>query len=475
MKLGKRFLPAILLFALILTGCWDKVELDDIAWVQAMGFDKGADGQILTTFVIGIPRLLQGGGGRGGGGGSGDGSGGPGPHHTTVTVQSKTVIEAIALAAINLGRRLSLQHTELYLFGEELAISDIRFIVGAIDRYREVRGSAYIMVARPRAEDVLRVDVSPLEVSPSRYILTLAQQHMQTGLFETVFLVDFVNSLESEDDFPSCPIISLSRSFKQEGSTESGKGGGGGGQGGEGQKGQQGETQFPPTPRVGDRIQQPGLPPGLSGPQGGPMFLEGGQVPRVGGGPVEAMGTAVFRGGKMVGDLNGEETRTMLMVKGDFERGFFAVPDPQVPDQSQYSLSLDMRGRKTKVEVNRQGDRVEIDVHLTLEVSYMSMKTQSDYTDPRMEPLVEKAAAEYVKKNLDRAIMRTQEMGADVFGFGRRLRRTFLTWPEYEAFAWQSKYPQAEIRTNVEVELKRYGLDFGPLKVTPGEKLQESQ
>jgi len=176
----------------------------------------------------------------------------------------------------------------------------------------------------------------------------------------------------------------------------------------------------------------------------------------------------------MVGELNGEETRTMLMIKDDFERGGFSIPDPQKPDKPQYSLSIDLRGAGTKVKAKRSGDQVEIDVNLKLEVSYLSMKTQTDYTDPRNAPLAEKAVSDYIKTVMDGTILKCQkEFKSDVFQFGDKVRHTFLTWPEFERFAWLTKFPDATVRTHVDVRLKRYGLDLGPLKVPAGEIIEK--
>jgi hypothetical protein len=100
------------------------------------------------------------------------------------------------------------------------------------------------------------------------------------------------------------------------------------------------------------------------------------------------------------------------------------------------------------------------------------MKTQTDYTDPRNTPLAEAAVADYVKQNMDSAIQRMQRIGVDPFGFGERVRRTFLTWPEWDSFAWPTKYPSAHITTRADVSIKQYGLDLAPPRIAPWEIIQ---
>jgi spore germination protein KC len=68
----KAFIKLAVLIPLIflLGGCWDRVELNNLALITAIAFDKAEDNQIQVTAQIIIPQNLPG----GGGGGSGDGA-----------------------------------------------------------------------------------------------------------------------------------------------------------------------------------------------------------------------------------------------------------------------------------------------------------------------------------------------------------------------------------------------------------------
>jgi spore germination protein KC len=455
-KRVREVLLVILACSLSLTGCWDRIELEDVAWVQAMGFDVGADGYLATTLQIGIPHSLR---------SAIMAGGGQGPEYLTITVNSKTALEALDLASVNLGRRVSLVHTQAFFFGEELARRDIRGLAGAMDRYKEIRGTALMAVVKGKAEDLLRLDTSPLETSPSRFIQTLLQQHAHTGLFKaSSFVRDFVNHLESSAEAPHAPLIGIAADYKP----SSGSGGGG--------PASTPADQYPPAPQVGEELEEGKIPPPLTGPAGSSLQTEAGMLPKLGGGPVAMLGTAVFAGGKMVGTLTGEETRALLAVQNDFERGSYAIPDPEKPDDIAYSLGFTVHRANSDIDVERNGDKVKIGVRLDIEASYMSPKTQTDYTDPRLIYRAESALANYIKHHLDTAITRTQqEMRVDPFGFGRYVKGTFLTWPEWEAFEWHNKYPDAEIVTEVVVKVLRYGLDLGPLQVPQWEKTRAKE
>ena len=109
----------VLSMAATLVSCYDRMEIEDVAWIQAAGFDRAPEG-ILTTLQIGIPSQLR---------LPGSSAMGSATHYTTISIASTTVLEAIDLASLNLGRTISFLHTQVVVFGEELARSDVRSLV----------------------------------------------------------------------------------------------------------------------------------------------------------------------------------------------------------------------------------------------------------------------------------------------------------------------------------------------------------
>lgn len=74
-----------------------------------------------------------------------------------------------------------------------------------------------------------------------------------------------------------------------------------------------------------------------------------GELPRAVGDNIEFFGIAIFDGPKMVGKLNGDESRYMMMARGEFERGFLTFQDPMKP---KYAVPIDVRSaRKPKVKI----------------------------------------------------------------------------------------------------------------------------
>lgn len=68
-----KIIAILLIFSLCLglTGCYDKKEVDDLAYVLALGIDKGKTNTLKVTLQYAVPSKLG-----GGGGGLGSGAGG---------------------------------------------------------------------------------------------------------------------------------------------------------------------------------------------------------------------------------------------------------------------------------------------------------------------------------------------------------------------------------------------------------------
>ncbi|NLG79633.1 MAG: Ger(x)C family spore germination protein, partial [Firmicutes bacterium] len=62
--------PALSLLLFLVTvvcasGCWDRTEVDDLAFIMAIGLDEAPNDQVYVTFHIAVPRAVAGGGGSG--------------------------------------------------------------------------------------------------------------------------------------------------------------------------------------------------------------------------------------------------------------------------------------------------------------------------------------------------------------------------------------------------------------------------
>jgi Ger(x)C family germination protein len=149
----KSLIGAVLLgMLLLLTGCWDRREINDVAFVLASAIDKEGE-NIRVSVLIPLPGNM---GGTGSGGGGGSGGAKP---FAIKTETGKTVREAVSKLQFRLPRHLFFGHRRVIIIGEDLARQDgVATIIDAVTRIPENRLTAFIAISEGKAIDLLNAD-----------------------------------------------------------------------------------------------------------------------------------------------------------------------------------------------------------------------------------------------------------------------------------------------------------------------------
>lgn len=397
----------VLITAMPLSGCWDRTELEEIAFVLAVGVDKGKESVYSVTFAIALPDKL-----------AGKEGGGQGKPLLMTTVEAPTVAGAIAMADSYLSRQVSLRHTKALFIGEELARISGMHTMDEFVRFRQARRTMYYLVTKGKAADFLKEMEPKLEKNPQRYIEQLIQNVRYTALIPSASQIQsFVSIVNTAYSAP----VTYYAAIKQEGEEEQGGGGAGAASG-----------------------------------------YKAGNLPRKGGPNVELLGGAAFRGEHMVGVLTGEEMRSILLLQGEFKRALYSIPDPKRKD---LFVSMEVhQGRPYVVNVDLSGQRPKISVVVTLEGELLSIQSNRDYTEPGLQEELEDAAIRTIAEGMLTAIKKTQQWGTDVAGFGKHVVKQFGTVDQWEAYKWDERYPNAEISVGVRFTLRRFGKQMTPPK-----------
>lgn len=167
-------LLVIILICGVLTGCWDKVEIEERLFVLAMGIDKADESEKNTnnagyhvSFVSPIVGALM--------------EGGENTFHTYKTVGDEITM-CLSQMYSRFAKRLSFQHSRILIFGEELVKDDELFkeALDAIGRTHDFHKSLYVFVVPGRAEEVF--DVKPkYEKLLADYIAGVADNEVYVG------------------------------------------------------------------------------------------------------------------------------------------------------------------------------------------------------------------------------------------------------------------------------------------------------
>ena len=146
-----RLMLICIISVILLTGCWDRSEINDIAFVVATGVDKGAKNKYLYSVQIPLPSSMGGAGSSGGGGGTS----GEGPY---LVAQGTGGNERQGIEEIQtkLSRRIYLGHRRVHIIGESLAKAGISKSLNAIFTQPRSRISTFLLISNGDAVKLLK-------------------------------------------------------------------------------------------------------------------------------------------------------------------------------------------------------------------------------------------------------------------------------------------------------------------------------
>ncbi|PFO09403.1 spore gernimation protein GerC [Bacillus sp. AFS076308] len=180
----------------LLTGCWNRIEVNDIAIVTAIGLDLVDDDMIRLSLQVAIPAKLGPAGGAKGGS----------KERSTFVISEKgvTVSEAYRNLQMKLSRRIFFSQSRVLLIGEALAKKGISNIIDFYTRFHQPRMNSFIMFTKGNASDVIK-NIPNLENVSSEETKELAK--LSVGI--KVYVRDFLNMLLTDGLEPFAPQYKL--------------------------------------------------------------------------------------------------------------------------------------------------------------------------------------------------------------------------------------------------------------------------
>jgi spore germination protein KC len=192
------FFFSFCLYALLLTGCWDRTEVNDLAIITAAGIEKNDDKTIELSVQVFVPRS-QGGVQQMNGGGGGASSVG----QTFVrSAQGTTIADAMSNLQEKFSRRIFWGHSEVFIVGQKLAKDGIRGSMDFMMRHPQVREGAYVLVSKEDPKLVLRLSPS-LERSSSEVLREMAK----SKIVLKVTLKDLMQRMQGESEAVGLPWV----------------------------------------------------------------------------------------------------------------------------------------------------------------------------------------------------------------------------------------------------------------------------
>ncbi|MFZ5942768.1 MAG: Ger(x)C family spore germination protein [Bacillota bacterium] len=271
MPIGKavRSLFAMLfLITIILSGCWDRQEINQIGFAVGLGIDKDGEDYVVTT-QLALPSMLEGGGG------------GEEPPVWVVGGKGRTIFEAIRDVNTRSARRPFWGHLNVIVIGEDVAKDGLIPVIDLLSRGRELRRSNYIVIAEGKARDILQA-APKLESINAIFISQLIENRTGQSVAPGVTLNDLLITLDSPGREPVLPKISA---LEQE--------------------------SFMPPKKEKEAPEE--------GKEEKPKEI------------LELRGSGIFKKDKLLGWMDEETTRGYLWSRGEVQGGILVVKNPLQP------------------------------------------------------------------------------------------------------------------------------------------------
>lgn len=388
--------------SILLTGCNGAKEVDEIGNVIAIGLDTAEEeGMTLVSYQFAIPQQE---------GGKADAS----KSTVTMTTKVSTIAEALNLINSQIEHTPSMAHAKVIVLGEALARKGIDQVLTPFMRYREYRGSMFVLVAKGTAKEILEKNKPTFNTSMSKYYEEILASGEYSGYYLRTSLHQYYTRAKSRSGQPYMALVAVN--------PVSGEG----------------ESS---TKKV---------------PGGKYAGYKAGDIPRQGGNVLEFAGTAIFSNGKMVGMLSTTETCMLSMLLGEYPRGFLSVEDP-LDSTSFVNLNLRL-GSKPKINVELVEGHPVIHVRILLEGDISNINSGVNYEQKGYIDLLEAQITKVYEQEMKNLIRRTQELDSDVAGFGYYLRPAFQSNKEFDDYQWNKKYRQADVFVEIEAKIRRTGL-----------------
>jgi spore germination protein KC len=389
----------------LLTGCWDRLEIEERAVVLAIGIDEVENGSevevpqitnesdifappnnqlVRVTVQIAVPGGIPLGPGEGGGGSSGVGSG----------QRSIWVVDAVGHtiegALNNLQQRIApplfYGHLRIIIVSEAVARKGIDNLNDYFRRNPEVRRMNWMFVCKGKAIDLMKTSPQ-LERVPPLYLVSMMDQAVKMGRFPNDFLGLFWSASSALGKEGFLPYLSLK-------------------------------------------------------PQG----------------TMEIDGMAFFVKDKMVGLTKPIEIPMYMGIMGMSPAGGQVYV--QVPEMHNFVL-FGGRARKSIIKSSIRDGEPHISIHTGIEGVILEKFSEGMPLDDRTIHLIERKLEHDALEGYRELIRKTQEKGSDIFGFGEIIRaKQWRYWNRHIGTeeAWREKYKTLDVDINVHIYIRRIGM-----------------
>lgn len=385
----------LLLLPLFLSGCYDSREIDETAYIVALGIDKGEGGEYSYTFQFSYPLAISG-EGEGGDAPPKQDEGGEGKNSTVRNLTINAPDFYVAKNMINnfMSKNIDMSHLKLIVFSAKVDEDALENHSQLLLREREIRPHTAIAVAAESASGYLEKVNPELEANTSKYyeLMSLRSNNVYAP---TKRLHDFVDEIAADGNSAVLPIaITGSKT-----------------------------AEFPADSSVPEWVSA--------------------HHSTVSSDRSVLYGMAVFKDGKLTSAMDGDSAMIYNLLSQSIESCTITVKDKHNPE-STISLRL-IIPQKAGYKIDT--DTKQITVTQDLQAEFLGGALPKGYRTK--DELFSYANSVLSNRIQDYFTDLSKEKSADIMKLRNCLRKSFSTWEEWNSFNWNDFYKNTKFNIKI--------------------------
>lgn len=418
----------------LLSSCYDYKEPNDYAYIVSIGIDRGSDDGIYNyTIQFARPSHISGGASEEGGSGKNTVS--------IVNVDAPSMYTAINLGNHVISKTFTLSHTKIIVISDEIAKNSITPLIDYIGRSSDIRPNVYVCISNGSAKEYLESLNPVIEINPVKYY-ELIFENPKASYFPKNDAKNLYSNMKSDIRQSLLPMVGKAETNKVEESSGQGSEIGGG----EAQEESQNKE---------NQIKRKEIPVNKEGFEFNMKEYIAGELDIEKANPSEAIGAAVFKKDKMIGELSSIECELYNLVTGNYKGGYaviYSSSSPETPitvniEQQQmpiYRINLDGENPKIEILLNLEGDFTSVPNDFHVEKNINEFEEETSY-------YIQQSIIKFLRKTTD-------EFDSDIVGFGVFAKKFFFTYDNFDNYRWNEKYKDSEFDVKVNFEIRKTGL-----------------
>ncbi|MCE5285567.1 MAG: Ger(x)C family spore germination protein [Pelosinus sp.] len=312
----------------------------------------------------------------------------------------RSVIETFRNATAQFDRKLFVSHAKEFLFSEDVARNGLAEQLDMILRDHELRLSMHLVIIKDSsAADAMNI-ASGINTIPSSYVDDLLKQYKSHSKSVDSKVIDFLKTYHGKGINPVVTVLKKVKKAKI-GTGES--------------------EEYELNPE----------------------------------------GAAVFLKDRLVGFLDGPETRGYNWVVGKVASGIVVSPTPN----SNGTTSVEILTAESKNEVEITDNNIKIKVKINMTGMLDEETSKIELTEPAVIDMLEQVNSQVIKQEVEHTLLKVQtEYKSDIFGFGQLVHRKYpQKWKNMQDH-WDELFSQAAIEVETETKITKTGKSSSPVK-----------